>query len=91
VIFMSTDLSPQNEKFIQYAVARGIFHDRGEALDEAVELLRKRQELLDHIDKGTLQLRSGEGIELLDEDALRAYFEQLHAEGMKRYEASQQG
>jgi Arc/MetJ-type ribon-helix-helix transcriptional regulator len=85
---MSTDLSPQNEQFIQHAVSRGIFHDRGQALDEAVELLRRRQELLDHIDEGTRQLRSGEGIELLGEDALRAYFNQLHAEGLKRCEAS---
>jgi Arc/MetJ-type ribon-helix-helix transcriptional regulator len=87
---MSTDLSPQNEQFIQYAVARGIFHDRVEALDEAVVLLRKRQELLDRIDEGTKQLRGGEGIELLGEDALHAYFEQIHAEGMKRFEASKQ-
>jgi Arc/MetJ-type ribon-helix-helix transcriptional regulator len=88
---MSTDLSPQNEQFIQHAVAKGVFHNRGEALDEAVELLRRRQELLDHIDDGTRQLRAGEGIELFGEEALRAYFEQLHAEGMKRYEASKQG
>jgi len=60
-------------------------------LDEAVELLRRRQDLLDHIDEGTRQLRAGEGIELLGEEALQAYFEQLHAGGMKRYEASKQG
>jgi putative addiction module CopG family antidote len=89
--FMSIDLSPQNEQFIRHAVARGIFHNREEALDEAVELLRRRQELLDHIDEGTRQLHNGEGIELLGEEALRAYFEQLHADGMKRYEASKQG
>jgi hypothetical protein len=88
---MSTYLSPQNEQFIQCVLARGIFHDRGEALDEAVELLKKRQELLDHIDEGTKQLRNGQGIELIGEESLRAYFGQLHADGMNRYEASKQG
>ncbi len=83
---MSTDLSPQNEQFIEHAVARGVFHNRSEALDEAVELLRKRQELLDHIDEGTRQLRNGEGIELRGENELRAFFDGIQAEGMQRYQ-----
>ena len=83
---MSTDLSPQNEQFIEHAVARGVFHDRAEALDEAVELLRRRQELLDHIDEGTRQLRGGEGIELRGEEELRTFFEGIQAEGMRRHE-----
>ena len=81
---MSTDLSPRNEQFIEHAVARGVFHDRTEALDEAVELLRRRQELLEHIDEGTRQLRAGEGIELHGEEELRAFFESIQTEGMQR-------
>jgi Arc/MetJ-type ribon-helix-helix transcriptional regulator len=88
---MSTDLAPRNEQFIQHVIDRGIFHDRSQALDEAVELLRRRQELFDHIDEGTQQLRSGKGIEILGEDALREYFKQFHDDGMNRYEASKQG
>jgi Arc/MetJ-type ribon-helix-helix transcriptional regulator len=57
---MSTDLSPENEQFIQAVVRSGTFTTRGEALDMAVELLKRRQELLDHIDEGTRQLGSGE-------------------------------
>ena len=34
--------------------------------------MRRRQELLDHIDEGTRQLRSGQGVELHGEDELRA-------------------
>jgi len=83
---MSTGLSPQNELFIDHVVARGVFHDRAEALDEAVELLRRRQELLDHIDEGTRQLRNGEGIELRGEAELQAFFDGIQAEGMRRYE-----
>ncbi len=84
---MSTGLSPQNEQFIERLVARGVFHDRAEALDEAVELLRRRQELLDHIDQGTRQLRSGEGIEIRGEEELRAFFDGIQAEGMRHQQS----
>ncbi|MCC6124471.1 MAG: hypothetical protein IT426_05900 [Pirellulales bacterium] len=85
---MSTDLSPQHEQFLQQAVARGIFHNRGEALDEAVELLSRRQSLLDHIDEGTRQLRNGEGIELRGDVELNAYLDRIHADGLRRREAN---
>lgn len=48
--------------------------------------IQRRQELLDHIDDGTRQLRSGEGIELHGEDELRGLFERIQAEGMQRRE-----
>lgn len=83
---MGVDLSPQNEQFIQQVVACGAFHDRTQALDQAVELLRRRQELLDHIDEGSRQLRRGEGIEIHGEDELRAFFDRIQAEGMQRYQ-----
>jgi Arc/MetJ-type ribon-helix-helix transcriptional regulator len=83
---MSTDLSPQNEQFIEQVFTRGVFHNRTEALDEAVELLRRRQELLDHIDEGTRQLRNGEGITLRGEDELGAFFDGIQADGLRRYE-----
>ena len=84
---MSSDLSPENEEFIQHAVECGTFRDRSQALDQAVELLRRREELLKHIDEGTRQLRAGEGIELHGENELRQFFDDIQAEGMKRYEA----
>jgi len=85
---MSTDLSPQNEQFLSHAVAKGVFRDRAEAMDQAVDLLRRRQELLDHIDKGTRQLRNGEGVQLHGDGELRAFFDRIQAEGMVRYEQS---
>jgi Arc/MetJ-type ribon-helix-helix transcriptional regulator len=81
---MSIELSPSSEQFIDQVVARGDFHDRTQALDQAVELLRRRQELLDHIDEGTGQLLRGEGIELRGEEELRAFFKRIQAEGMRR-------
>ncbi len=55
-----------------------------QAPDQAVELLRRRQELLDHIDEGTRQLRRGEGIESHDDEELRAFFDCIQTEGMQR-------
>ena len=83
---MSSTLSPENEQFIEQAVACGIFLDRGQALDVAVDFLRKRQELLDHIDDGTRQLRSGQYTEY-DEGGLRQFFDEIKAEGKRRCEA----
>jgi Arc/MetJ-type ribon-helix-helix transcriptional regulator len=84
---MSSNLSPENEQFIQHAVECGVFEDRAQALDRAVELLRRRQELLEHIDEGTRQLRAGQGIELHGEDELRQFFDDIQGEARKRYQA----
>ena len=84
---MSTDLSPQYEQFIEQAVKSGLFRDRRHALDEAVRLLQRRAELLEHIDEGTRQLRSGEYQEY-DEAGLRELFDGIQARGQARYTAS---
>jgi Arc/MetJ-type ribon-helix-helix transcriptional regulator len=80
---MSTNLSPENEQFIENVVACGMFEDREQVLESAVALLR-RQQLLEHIDEGTRQLRDGKGIELRGEHELRAFFDEIKAEGMRR-------
>ena len=84
---MSSGLSPENEQFLDRAVACGIFPGRTQAIDQAVDMLRKRQELLDHIDEGTRQLQSGQAIELHGDDELRAFFDEIKVEGRRRYEA----
>jgi Arc/MetJ-type ribon-helix-helix transcriptional regulator len=43
---MTTNLSPENEQYIQNAIASGLYHDRGEILDRAVELLKRREQLI---------------------------------------------
>ena len=83
---MDADLSPENEQFIQQAVTAGVFPDRRHALDEAVGLLKKRQELLAHIEEGTRQLRSGDFVEY-DQEGLRRFFDEVQAQGRARYEA----
>jgi antitoxin ParD1/3/4 len=59
---MATDLSPENEQFIQTAIASGLYHNRGEALDQAVELLKKREQLIRDVNLGIEQLERGEGV-----------------------------
>ena len=61
---MSTNLSPENEQFLEHAVSVGMYHDRGEALDRAVELLRRRDELIRDVNEGIEQLERGEGVPL---------------------------
>lgn len=82
---MSSDLSPDGEQFLRDAVQGGFFPDRGQALDEAVRLLKGRIELLQHIDEGIRQLRSGEYTDY-DEDELSGFFEELKGEARKQFE-----
>ncbi len=84
---MSNEISQENEQFIQQVIEEGSYRDRTEVLDEAVELLKERRELLDHIDIGTQQLRNGEDTEYSDE-TLRELFDEIQARGRERYEAS---
>ena len=53
--------------------------------------LRQRQELHNHIDEGTRQIRNGEGIILRGEDELRAFFNGIQVDGLHRYEQCNNG
>ena len=61
---MSNNLSPENEQFLQRAISVGMFHDRDEAIDRAVELLRRREQLIRDVNKGIEQLERGQGVPL---------------------------
>jgi Arc/MetJ-type ribon-helix-helix transcriptional regulator len=58
---MSNNLSSENERYIEHAVLAGIYRDRDEVLDKAVELLRRREQLLRDVNRGIEQLERGEG------------------------------
>lgn len=58
---MSISLSANNEQFLESVVATGIFPSRSEAVNEAIELLRRREELRAEIKIGIDQLDRGEG------------------------------
>ena len=56
---MASGISPENEQFIQHELEAGIYHRRGELLDEAVSLLKRRRDLQREIQSG---VDSGAGI-----------------------------
>lgn len=64
-------LSSENERFIEQAVSVGMYQNRDDALDRAVELLRIRQQLVCDVNEGIAQLERGEGMPL-DMAAIKA-------------------
>lgn len=56
---MTSDISPENEQFIQHELESGAYQSRGELLDRAVSLLKRRRELQREIQAG---IDSGPGI-----------------------------
>ncbi len=59
-----SSLSSENERFIDHAVSIGVYQNRDEAIDHAVELLRRRQQLIGDVNEGIAQLERGEGAPL---------------------------
>lgn len=82
---MSETIAPENEQFINQAIAEGTYTDRAEVVNAALTLLRSRAELLAKIDEGTRQLQNGEYTEY-DDESLKAHFEDIKARGRQRYE-----
>ena len=74
---MSSNLSPENEQFLEHAVSVGTYHDRAEALDRAVDLLRRREQLVRDVNEGIEQLERGEGVPLNIEEIKAAVRGQL--------------
>jgi putative addiction module CopG family antidote len=56
---MSIVLPPEFEEFVQRQVSLGAYGSQQEVLQTALNLLKRRQFLLAHIDEGTDDLRSG--------------------------------
>ena len=57
---MSVEMSAENERYLQQAVDRGVFPDRAAAIDEAVELLERRDQLRSDVQTGIEQAERGE-------------------------------
>lgn len=78
---MSTNLTPENEAFLADVVARGMFPSTGQALDEAIRLLRRQAAIEEALTAG---LNSGPPIRI---DA--AYWDAQREKILKEYEARQ--
>jgi Arc/MetJ-type ribon-helix-helix transcriptional regulator len=69
---VSSNLSPENEQFLEHAVLVGMYHDRCEALDRAIELLRRREQLIRDVNVGIEQLERGQGLPLTVDEIMAA-------------------
>ena len=87
---MKSDLSPENEQFIQELLHDGAYGTRADVLDDALRVLKQRRDLLRHIDTGTEQLQNGQYTDY-DEESLRELFGRLKAEGRQRLAATEDG
>ena len=56
---MASDISPENEQFIQHELESGVYRQRGELLDDAVSLLKRQRDLQREIQAG---IDSGPGV-----------------------------
>ena len=79
---MSTVLSPDQEAVLAAAVSQGMFSSTTQALDEAIQMLRRTIVIDAALSAG---LDSGEPIEVTDE-----YWAAKREELIRRYEARQQ-
>jgi Arc/MetJ-type ribon-helix-helix transcriptional regulator len=82
---MATDISPENERFIEQEIQAGVFRTKSDALDAAIALLRRRKELLACVDEGRRQLDAGDFRDY-DEQSLASRFSELR-ERARRPEA----
>jgi predicted transcriptional regulator len=64
---MSTEISPESERYLQELVESGLYRDRFAAIDDAVELLKRRNQLRSDVREGIAQADRGE---LLDPAAV---------------------
>jgi len=75
---MATDMPPENEQFLEQAIADGLFGNRGEALNAGVDLLKQRNKLVNRLQKSRRQLDEGGFVELGDTE-MRELFDTLRS------------
>jgi len=86
-------IPPELRQFVDQELAIGQYHSAEEVICAGLRLLRERRlyELRRDIQAGLEQLDRGEGIDLEDEQALRAFFDDIKARGRQRLKAKQTG
>ncbi len=57
---MATEISPENQQYLKQVVQNGTYRDQREALDQAVELLKRRDQLRGDIQAGIDEADRGE-------------------------------
>jgi len=81
---MTEPFPPDLQQFVSEELASGHYRSEGELLVEAVRFYRdstvRRRELRDEINARLRQLDRGEAIEIEDDAALEAFFDQIGIE-----------
>jgi antitoxin ParD1/3/4 len=82
-------LPAELRQFVEHEVACGLYHSTDEVIAAGLRLLREQKldQLRRDIDLGIAQIERGEGIELADEQAVDAFFEDIKTRGRQRLEA----
>jgi Arc/MetJ-type ribon-helix-helix transcriptional regulator len=75
---MATDMSPENEQFLEQAIATGLFGSRGEALNAGVDLLKQRNQLISRLQESRRQLDEDDFVDL-DEPGMHELFDTLRS------------
>lgn len=90
---MPDSIPAELRRFVEHEVAWGCYRSADEVIADGLRLLRERKlyELRRDIDVGIAQIERGEGIELADDAAIAAFFEDIKARGRQRLEAKQAG
>lgn len=57
---MSDGISPDNARYLDESVRQGVYRDQDHALDEAIRLLRQRDQLRADVQAGVQQADQGE-------------------------------
>ena len=73
---MASDITRENQDFIEQEIASGRFRDRAEALDAGIGLLRQQKALTNRLANSRRQLDNGECVEL-DSAGLHRLFDDL--------------
>lgn len=81
---MSAGISPENQDFIDDAIAAGHYASREEVLDDAVSRLRSHHQLKEEINRRAEEMEQGKRIELESDEELRKFFDEFKAEIKQR-------
>ena len=74
---MQFQISPENAAFLESQVSLGSFKSPDAAIGAAIDLLKRRAELREHVLKGCEQLDRGEYLEFADDESLEKFFSTL--------------
>lgn len=83
------ELSDENERFVDEELAEGTYRSRDELMNDALAQLRRYRNLMRRIEEGDQQLRDGRFLDV-DEDGLKAFFDDLKARGHERADSRKQ-